>query len=44
VVVVAGSCVHDMQGWEWVWAKNTKLSRCGSVFGAPCEAEMRDGA
>ena len=44
VVVAMGSCVHETRGRERVWAKNPKLSRRGSVSGAPCETAMRDGA
>jgi hypothetical protein len=29
---------------EGVWAKRLKLSRCGSILGAPCKTAKGDGA
>jgi hypothetical protein len=43
VVVVVGSRVRKTRHGERVWAKKPKLSRRGSVLGAPCETAMRDG-
>jgi hypothetical protein len=44
VVVVVGSCGREARGGEGVWVKIPKPSRYGSVWGAPCETAMGDGA
>jgi hypothetical protein len=42
-VVVVGRCVHKHEAGEGVWAKKSKLSRCGSISGALYKTAKGDG-
>jgi hypothetical protein len=35
-----GGVFAKCKAWEALWAKNLKLSCCGSVLDVPCETEM----
>jgi hypothetical protein len=44
VVVVVGRCIRKREVGEGAWAKKPKLSRHGSILGAPYKMAKGDGA